>query len=185
MLTKNSEITKKNILNASKKLFWNQGYTNVSVRKIAKEAQCDIALISRYFSSKKGLFITLLEDEFGDLKGYLNLTKKEIISSFVDGFIDSMDLKDEITFTRMLVMNGSDPEVGDLVRDKLQEASEILSKSLKKEAKPINVSLLIASFIGISQTRKVLQDKELTKLNKKKYRELLEYMIKSSFDYSI
>ena len=184
MLTKNSETTKKNILNASKKLFWNQGYTNVSVRKIAKEAQCDIALISRYFSSKKGLFITLLEDEFGDLKGYLKLTKKEIISSFVDGFIDSMDMKDEITFTRMLVMNGSDPEVGSLVRDKLQEASEILSKSLKKEAKPINVSLLIASFIGISQTRKVLQDKELTKLNKKKYRELLEYMIKSSFDYS-
>ena len=131
------------------------------------------------------MFITLLEDEFGDLKGYLKLTKKEIISSFVDGFIDSMDMKDEITFTRMLVMNGSDPEVGSLVRDKLQEASEILSKSLKKETKPINVSLLIASFIGISQTRKVLQDKELTKLNKKKYRELLEYMIKSSFDYSI
>jgi len=101
------------------------------------------------------------------------------------GLLTPMDLKDEITFTRMLVMNGSDPEVGSLVRDKLQEASEILSKSLKKEAKPINVSLLIASFIGISQTRKVLQDKELTKLNKKKYRELLEYMIKSSFDYSI
>lgn len=185
MLTKNSEATRNSILSASKKLFWNQGYTNVSVRKIADEAKCDIALISRYFQNKKGLFEILLDKEFNELKECLQLPKDEMVNGFVDGFIDSMDLKDEITFTRMLVMNGSDPEVGSLVRDKLQEASEILSKSLKKEAKPINVSLLIASFIGISQTRKVLQDKELTKLNKKKYRELLEYMIKSSFDYSI
>jgi AcrR family transcriptional regulator len=167
MLTKNSEVTKNNILSASKKLFWNNGYTNVSVRKIAEEAKCDIALISRYFQNKKGLFVVLLNKEFDDLKECLQLPKDEMVNGFVDGFIDSMDLKDEITFTRMLVMNGSDPEVGSLVRDKLQEASEILSKSLKKEAKPINISLLIASFIGISQTRKVLQDRELTKLNKK------------------
>mgnify|MGYP003346068856 CR=1 FL=1 len=169
MLTKNSETTKNNILNASKKLFWNQGYTNVSVRKIAKEAQCDIALISRYFSSKKGLFVTLLEDEFGDLKSYLKLTKKEIISSFVDEFIDSMDLKDEITFTRMLVMNGSDPEVGSLVRDKLQEASEILSKDISKEEK-INQLKLIAKetvdirgvgFYSLGSARKNLNENQI------------------------
>jgi len=183
MLTKNSEATRNNILIASKKLFWNKGYTNVSVRKIAEEAKCDIALISRYFQNKKGLFEILLNKEFDDLKECLQLPKDEMVNGFVDGFIDSMDLKDEITFTRMLVMNGSDPEVGSLVRDKMQEASEILSKSLKKEAKPINVSLLIASFIGISQTRKVLQDKELTKLNKTNYKKVLEYLVNSSFNY--
>ena len=80
-------------------------------------------------------------------------------------------------------MNGSDPEVGSLVRDKLQEASEILSKSLKNEVKPINVSLLIASLIGISQTRKVLQDKELIKLKKKSYKKILVNLIKNSFNY--
>ena len=120
MLTKNSEVTKNNILSASKKLFWNKGYTNVSVRKIAEEAKCDIALISRYFQNKKGLFVVLLNKEFDDLKECLQLPKDEMVNGFVDGFIDSMDLKDEITFTRMLVMNGSDPEVGSLVRDKLQ-----------------------------------------------------------------
>ena len=66
MLTKNSEATRNNILSASKKLFWNQGYTNVSVRKIADEAKCDIALISRYFQNKKGLFEILLNKEFDD-----------------------------------------------------------------------------------------------------------------------
>ena len=121
MLTKNSEVTKNNILSASKKLFWNNGYTNVSVRKIAEEAKCDIALISRYFQNKKGLFVVLLNKEFDDLKECLQLPKDEMVNGFVDGFIDSMDLKDEITFTRMLVMNGSDPEVGSLVRDKLQK----------------------------------------------------------------
>ena len=85
----------------------------------------------------------------------------------------------------LLTGNSHSIEPDVFVQSTVNRASEILSKSLKKEAKPINVSLLIASFIGISQTRKVLQDKELTKLNKKKYRELLEYMIKSSFDYSI
>ena len=53
MLTKNSEVTKNNILSASKKLFWNNGYTNVSVRKIAEEAKCDIALYLDIFKIKR------------------------------------------------------------------------------------------------------------------------------------
>ena len=38
-----SEKTKSKILKEAKKLFWNYGYSNVSVRQIAKAAKVDAA----------------------------------------------------------------------------------------------------------------------------------------------
>ena len=118
-------------------------------------------MISRYFQNKKGLFVVLLNKEFDDLKECLQLPKDEMVNGFVDGFIDSMDLKDEITFTRMLVMNGSDPEVGSLVRDKLQEASEILSKSLKKEYRTI-LKLRYFDDLSLKQIEETLDESSST-----------------------
>ena len=51
-----SEKTKFKIFEEAKKLFWNYGYSNVSVRQIAKAAKVDVALIPRYYLSKLGLF---------------------------------------------------------------------------------------------------------------------------------
>ena len=51
-----SEKTKLKIFEEAKKLYWNYGYSNVSVRQIAKAAKVDVALIPRYFSSKPVLF---------------------------------------------------------------------------------------------------------------------------------
>ena len=38
-----SEKTKSKILKEAKKLFWNYGYSNVSVRQIAKATKVDVA----------------------------------------------------------------------------------------------------------------------------------------------
>ena len=59
---RNSNNSKKIIFNTAKKLFWTKGYSNVSVRDIAKQSKYDIALISRYFGSKKKLFEETLKD---------------------------------------------------------------------------------------------------------------------------
>ena len=56
-----SEKTKFKIFEEAKKLFWNYGYSNVSVRQIAKAAKVDVALIPRYYSSKLGLFKATLD----------------------------------------------------------------------------------------------------------------------------
>ena len=55
-----SDKTKKIIFEEAKKLFWNYGYSNVTVRQIAKAAKIDVALIPRYYENKLGLFTTIL-----------------------------------------------------------------------------------------------------------------------------
>ena len=51
-----SSDTKQLLLANACKIFWSKGYSNVSVREIAKAAGVDVALIARYFGSKRGLF---------------------------------------------------------------------------------------------------------------------------------
>ena len=52
------EIKQKNAC----KIFWSKGYSNVSVREISNAAGVDVALIARYFGSKRGLFEATLEN---------------------------------------------------------------------------------------------------------------------------
>ena len=43
-------------------MFWSKGYSNVSVREISNATGVDVALIARYFGSKRGLFEATLEN---------------------------------------------------------------------------------------------------------------------------
>jgi AcrR family transcriptional regulator len=51
-----STTTKADILAAARRLFLEHGYDGVTLRAVAGDAQVDVALVSYYFGSKKGLF---------------------------------------------------------------------------------------------------------------------------------
>ena len=55
-----SEKTKKIIFEEAKKLFWNYGYSNVTVRQIAKAAKIDVALIPRYYENKFSIVLSVI-----------------------------------------------------------------------------------------------------------------------------
>ena len=110
-----SEKTKFKIFEEAKKLFWNYGYSNVSVRQIAKAAKVDVALIPRYYSSKLGLFKATL-DKF-DWVHDIDINDDNIINLYTGWLLESMDMKDETTVVKMLIMNSPDPIVGDLVKN--------------------------------------------------------------------
>ena len=59
--------TKMRILSAAARLFDTYGYHGTSVRKIAKEANVNVALISYYFQGKQGLLETLMASYFDTL----------------------------------------------------------------------------------------------------------------------
>lgn len=58
---KKSEQTKKRILWSAKKLFTYRSYDQVGLREIAKDAGVDVALINRYFGSKKQLYQAVID----------------------------------------------------------------------------------------------------------------------------
>lgn len=121
-----SDKTKKTIFEEAKKLFWNYGYSNVTVRQIAKAAKIDVALIPRYYGNKLGLFTTILEEAFNWVED-LDVNDNNIVDLFTGFLLDSMDLKDETTIVKMLIMNAADPVVGDLVKNTNQKKCALLS----------------------------------------------------------
>ena len=175
-----SEKTKTKIFEEAKKLFWNYGYSNISVRQIAKAAKIDAALIPRYYSSKIGLFKATL-DSFG-VHG-IDINDDNIIDVFTGWLLESMDIKDETTVVKMLIMNSSDPTVGDLVKNiNIKKMRNPILKKLKKIT-PLQYDLLASAFIGISQTRKNLKMPTLVSLKKKQYEKILKYILKAAISF--
>ena len=173
-----SEKTKAKILKEAKKLFWNYGYSNVSVRQIAKTAKVDAALISRYYLSKLNLFKTTIGSF--DWVHDFDINDDNIIDVYTGWLLESMDMKDETTVVKMLIMNSSDPVVGDLVKDiNIKKMRKPILKKLKKVS-PLQYDLMISAFIGISQTRKTLKMPTLTSLKKAQYEKILKHIFKGA-----
>ncbi|MEM8571124.1 MAG: helix-turn-helix domain-containing protein [Pseudomonadota bacterium] len=110
-----AERTKAQLIEKAQFLFWSRGYSNVSLREITNLAGVDVALVSRYFGSKLGLFeatIPLLPaldaSQIADVE--------DLVERVVDLFASGERGGDGPSPTAFILMNANDPEVGDLVR---------------------------------------------------------------------
>ena len=177
-----SEKTKTKIFDEAKKLFWNYGYSNVSVRQIANAAKVDAALISRYYNSKLGLFEATLIYAF-DWGDSIDINDENIIEMFVGFLLESMNLKDETTVVKMITMNASDPVVGDLVKSLSQKKMRNSILKRLKKITPLQYDLMTASLIGISQSRKTLKAPSLISLKKSQYEKILKHILKAAISF--
>ncbi|MCU1422477.1 MAG: hypothetical protein JWN36_2128 [Microbacteriaceae bacterium] len=62
MTTRDSVSTRQSLLHAARLRFARDGYSSTTVREIAADAGVNVALISRYFDSKEGLFEACLTE---------------------------------------------------------------------------------------------------------------------------
>ena len=56
------DTVRRKILNAARTLFLNEGYANVSMRKIAEQIEYSPGAIYSYFTSKEDIFFALAEE---------------------------------------------------------------------------------------------------------------------------
>jgi AcrR family transcriptional regulator len=86
--------TKERLLKAAKDLFVRKGFSGVSIREIAREAEANSALISYYFGDKEGLFKGVLESfvrplnanrmaQFAQLEKQADITVEEVVRAWV------------------------------------------------------------------------------------------------------
>lgn len=86
--------TKERLLKAAKDLFVRKGFSGVSIREIAREADANSALISYYFGDKEGLFKGVLESfvrplnaarmaKFALLEKQADISVEEVVSAWV------------------------------------------------------------------------------------------------------
>lgn len=60
---KDRDTSEARLIAAAKEVFSKNGFNGATTREIAKKAELNIALISRYFESKHGLFLAVVKDK--------------------------------------------------------------------------------------------------------------------------
>ncbi len=139
--------TRERLLTEARKLLWSRGYSNVSLREIAQGAGVDVALISRYFGGKRGLFEATLKDAFV----VPSVPDEETLVEIVVEMFVSAPRGGEMPSTLQLIQtNATDPEVGDSVRaaqskDMQSKLEEVLKD---KERAALFMSVLMGFALG-------------------------------------
>jgi len=161
--------TREKLLDAARALFWTRGYSNVSVRDITKAAGVDVALVSRYFGGKQGLFEATLEEipPWEALEASPDDLLDAAVASFAHPFDPTADQANPFT---MLLANVIDPEMGDTVRGLFQRGlADPLAEKLGGEKADERAVMLLAVLFGMALMRKnfrvdALADKPLDEI---------------------
>ena len=182
LIMRKSDKTRENLLAAAHEAFWQKGYSNVSVRDIAQVANVDVALISRYFGGKLGLFEATLDRAF--VWPELLADGADPVDVAIGKYANPETDDVEISATAMIVANAGDPEVGDLVRQRLWEnIIAPLQDRMGGEAAATNLALFIATILGASMTRQCLRLPAMADASPDEYARQLRHMVDAALAY--
>ncbi len=170
--------TAERLLLASKEYFWNFGFSNVSLRQIANEAGVDVALVKRYFGSKRGLFeASVTEKDFEDL---IPENVEDLKAVLLELFQSPVSTPSTPSFFTMLIMNAQDAEVGEFVRQNYRETIEArMVAALGSSAK---AALVTSAVLGFSIVEKMLRSKGIAERGSKKHRAQLEALLDAAIN---
>jgi len=154
----NADTTREKLLAAAREAMWRRGYANVGLREIARAAGVDVALISRYFGGKQGLFEATLEGAF-DLEGLFDDTGSdpvEVIARAISAPVPASGVAPPDPL-RLLIMNAADPEVGPTLRARFEAGflSRLRATLDGPEAKA-RAALFTGALLGAVLARKSL-----------------------------
>ncbi|MEM6914610.1 MAG: TetR family transcriptional regulator [Pseudomonadota bacterium] len=173
--------TKDKLLDAARDLFWTRGYSNVSVRDITNRAGVDVALVSRYFGGKQGLFeATLVTIEPWEA---LSANREDILPAAVASFSHPFNPEtDQANPFTLLLANVIDPEMGDRVRSMVQKhlASPLAQRLGGPDAEQ-RAALMLAALFGLALMRKNFQLEALTERSTKELEELTHRLVSAGF----
>ncbi|MBK8558096.1 MAG: TetR/AcrR family transcriptional regulator [Lewinellaceae bacterium] len=102
---------RQHLMDTAEQLFSQHGYEAVSIRKLAREADVNIAMVSYYFGSKEKLFGAVIENKIRQMRRRLEalaaepLTPWQKISQTIDVYVDRMFLNRHFNLTLMREMS--------------------------------------------------------------------------------
>ena len=172
--------TKDKLLLHARRLFWANGYSNVSLRQITSEAGVDVALISRHFGGKLGLFEATLEGAF-TLFDTPPITPTELVDAIVHIFAEAPRTSMEPSAVTMLLTNSHDRHVGDLVR-RLYDTH--FQNGIRDLLGPDRSALFAAAVFGFSIAEKSLRVKGIADPASSAYRAQLRNFLMTAINHA-
>lgn len=171
-------MTRDKLLTHARALLWRHGYSNVSLRQIAMAAGVDVALVSRYFGGKRGLFEATLEGAF-DMPDAT--TPKELVDMVVHLFVTHPRDAASVSILHLMLMNAQDEEVGGLVRAAHQVG---LQAAVERAAGDrARAALFMAVILGMSVAEKSLHLSGIAPYDSPEYEMQLRHMLEAALAY--
>lgn len=139
--------------------FLREGYDCVGLRDIAGDAKVDVALISRYFGGKEGLFRTVVRhddkpDMFREPKSVDELP--EFLARLVVEDADE-DLQMRMEMFIIMLRSASSPKAGEIIRDLVHlDVLGPLSELIGGEQGELRATMLLAILMGIGVLRTIM-----------------------------
>ncbi|MDF5752388.1 TetR family transcriptional regulator [Spongiactinospora sp. TRM90649] len=118
---RDKESTRRRILDAARRLFAELGYEQVTMRMIAASADANIALINRYFGSKRQLFAEVLAQQ-GRFPGVLDVDEAELPRRLAEYVAERLGSESDGPVLATLTRSSSSPEIHELIRDRVESA---------------------------------------------------------------
>ncbi|KQZ65786.1 hypothetical protein ASD67_01440 [Sphingopyxis sp. Root1497] len=151
--------TRATILAAAHQRFLRESYDSVGLRDIAGDAKVDVALISRYFGGKEGLFREVVADEE---KPRIFFEPKSVAE--LPGFLAQLvvedageDLQKRMEMFIIMLRSASSPKAGEIIREFVhRDVLDPLTELIGGEQGELRANMLLAILMGIGVLRTIM-----------------------------
>jgi AcrR family transcriptional regulator len=175
---RDANATRASILSAARSLFAQSGYDGISLRDIANQAQCNVALVSRYFGGKDELFFEAVSEGF-NLADIAN-TDRQRFGENLARYILSKRQRGALEPLQALLRSTSNPTATALMQDILETQFILpLATWLGGENAKLRAATIAAIIIGVATTRDVLESPSFLKPSLEKTVETIAPLIQA------
>lgn len=151
--------TRVSILAAARQRLLHESYDSVGLRDIAGDAGVDVALISRYFGGKAGLFREVLIPEGGtpfDASMPAQDLPRFLCQLMADDGVKPPNHRMEMFI--IMLRSASSPQAGEIIREQMREdALRPLISVIGSESAEWRANMLLALLMGVGVLRTVME----------------------------
>jgi AcrR family transcriptional regulator len=185
---RNAEATRADLLRAAMRRFTVLGYERTTARDIAADAGVNVALISRYFGSKDGLFEAVMRESANSLEQFRAAQPAGLVDAVLSqlGPDQWPEFGHEHPLVLLLRDIGKDERIAELRRLSLHSAiTQLIAQTAPAPPTPaspsrdatVRAELALALIAGVLTLRAALPDSELAVADKDRLRLALEHAI--------
>ncbi|MFT3957609.1 MAG: helix-turn-helix domain-containing protein [Desulfovibrio sp.] len=167
---RNAAETRNRLLQAARRLFAKANYGNVGIREIGAAAGVNPALISRYFGSKRNLFLevaSILNSE--GIEALPDVPPMEKTSMAMGSILSGGAQSAWATDFRITALSALDPNVSDVMAQTYDRVREQIMGVLPGEQPATRAELILAQLMGASMVVNLLRGADSPKID-------IEYM---------
>ncbi|HEX9955249.1 MAG TPA: TetR/AcrR family transcriptional regulator [Allosphingosinicella sp.] len=157
---KNAAATREAMLASAGRRFLQESYENVGLRDIAGDAGVDVALVSRYFGSKEGLFREVLRGSKGDWLA-AGVTRETLPAWLTCLAIRNHTLEDDrqdLERLLLILRSASSPKAARIVHESFREnVLTPVADLVEGENPEMRASLALSLVIGSTILRTIME----------------------------